>query len=167
MIMAHNKRDTNYYMQIALKEAYKSLKNNDVPVGAIIVYKDKIISRAYNKIEKSNNSLLHAEILAINSAIKKYDYKHLLDCELYVTLEPCSMCAGAIVLSRIKKVYIAAKDSKSGACGSIINLVQNKSLNHQCELETGILENESSKLLKDFFKKLRDQKKNWKLKKIE
>ncbi|HRP02485.1 MAG TPA: nucleoside deaminase [Candidatus Kapabacteria bacterium] len=145
-------------MEIALKEAEKSLAYGDVPIGAIITNNGRVIGRGHNKVEKKNNSILHAELIAINSAIKKIGYKHLLNCEMYITLEPCSMCAGAIILSRIKKIYIASKDAKSGAGGSILNILQNKQLNHRCDVEYGLLENDSSEKIKNFFKELRTRK---------
>ena len=157
--MPSNENQNFSFMKIALNEAKKSLKYGDVLIGSIIFHNGKIIGRGHNKVEKKGNSIQHAEIIAINSAIKKYGHKHLLDCEMYVTLEPCSMCAGAIVLSRIKKVYFATFDKKAGACGSIINIIQNDELNHRCELEFGIMEKESSELLKNFFKEIRLKKK--------
>lgn len=143
------------FMRIALKEASKSLKNEDVPVGCIIVKNNEIISKAYNQIEKTGNPLKHAEIIAIEKAVKKIGYKHLLDCDIYVTLEPCSMCAGAIVLSRAKRVIYGASDFKTGACGSLLNIINNDKLNHRCKLISGVLKEECGKLLKDFFKDLR------------
>jgi len=145
----------DFFMKFAILESKKSLKSGDVPVGAIIVKDNKIISRAHNQIEKKGDSTAHAELLAIQKAIKKLGYKHLLDCTLYVTLEPCAMCAGAIVLARIPRVVFGATDPKTGACGSLYNIVNDKRLNHRCEVISGVLEDECSKLLKDFFKKLR------------
>lgn len=147
------------FMQKALSLAKKSYSNDDVPVGAVIVLNNEIISSAYNKIEKKNNSINHAEIIAINLAIKKIGYKHLLNCDMYITLEPCSMCAGAIVLSRIKRVYIGTYDTKTGAAGSLYNILDDKRLNHRCEIHYGLLESECSQILKDFFKELRIKKK--------
>lgn len=147
------------YMLEALIEAEKSLEYNDVPVGAIIVKEDKIISRAYNQVEKLGSPLAHAEILAIEEAIKINKYKFLLDSTIYITLEPCSMCAGAIVLARIPRVVIATQDPKSGACGSVFNILQDGRLNHRCKITWDIRKEESSKLLKDFFKQLREIKK--------
>ena len=144
-------------MEIALKEAKKSFNKMEVPVGCVITLDDKIIAKAHNLVQKNNNVTQHCEIIALNKAMKKLNSKYLFNCNLYVTLEPCSMCAGAIVLSKIKKVYIATKDPKSGACGSIINVINNPNLNHRCEVEYGILNNQSSNLLKTFFKKLREK----------
>lgn len=145
-------------MEKAIKQAEKSLLYDDVPVGAVIVYDGKIIGSGYNQIEKYKNPLKHAEINAIGSATKKIRYKHLLECDMYVTLEPCSMCAGAIVLSRLKRVFIGAKDPKTGACGSVFNILNDSRLNHNCEVISGILETECSIMLKDFFRKLRKKK---------
>lgn len=142
---------------MALKEAYKAMEHNDVPIGCVIVHNGEIIAKSHNRVEVDKDSTSHAELLAIREAIKVVDYKHLLECDMYITLEPCSMCAGAIVLSRLSNVYIAAKDPKSGACGSIINVADNLQLNHRCNIEFGILEDQSSNLLKTFFKKIRDR----------
>ena len=144
-------------MQIALSEARKALENEDVPIGAVIVSNGKIISRAYNQVEKKNDALAHAEILAIDKAIKKIGYKHLLDCEIYTTLEPCPMCAGAIVLARLKRLIYAATDPKSGASSSVLNITNNLSLNHRVEVIAGVLADESSELLKWFFQYIRNQ----------
>lgn len=146
-------------MDIALSEAKKAYKKGEVPVGALIIKDDKIISKAHNTIQKNSNVLNHAEIVAINKAIKKLNSKYLFDCELYVTLEPCPMCAGAILLSKINKVYIATKDPKSGYAGTIHDTLNDKYLNHKTEVHFGIREEESSQLLKTFFKELRNSKK--------
>lgn len=140
---------------MAIELAKLSNEHEDVPIGALIVHNDEIIGRGYNQIEKLNNSIVHAEIIAINDAISNYGYKHLLDCSLYVTLEPCSMCAGAIVLARISNLIYGAKDPKSGACGSLFNIPQDERLNHRVNIISGVKEDECSQLLKDFFKELR------------
>ncbi len=142
-------------MAVAIELAKQSTEYEDVPVGAVIVHNDIIIGRGYNQIEKMNNSLVHAEIIAINDAISNYGYKHLLDCSIYVTLEPCAMCAGAIVLARISHLIYGAKDPKTGACGSLFNIPQDERLNHRVNVISGIKEDECSRLLKDFFKELR------------
>lgn len=147
------------FMQEALKEARKAKNKLEVPVGAIIVKDDKIISRAHNLKEKKQNSIKHAEIMAIEKASKKLKNWRLLDCEMYVTLEPCPMCAGAIINSRIKKVYIGAKDEKAGACGSKVNLLQKELFETAVDFEVGILEEDCKKELQDFFKLLRKIKK--------
>ena len=150
--------DDDFYMAKAIKEARKALLSNDVPIGAVIVSGDKIIGRGYNKVERNSDATLHAELIAIRNALKKIEYKHLLDMKIYVTLEPCAMCAGAIVLSRIKNVVIGTMDPKAGACGSVMNIVQNNDLNHVCDVKTNVMQAECSQLLKEFFKKLRSEK---------
>lgn len=145
-------------MKIALKEAQKAYSKEEVPIGVVIVKDEKIIAKAHNLKEINKNCLEHAEIRAIKKASKKLDSWRLTDCELYTTLEPCPMCAGAILQARIKKVYIGAMDEKSGACGSILNLFKDYKFNHNVEIESGILEEECQKILKDFFKMLRKNK---------
>ena len=146
------------FMKEALKEALKAKNKDEVPVGAVIVLNDKIIARAHNLRETKMNSLCHAEIIAINKACKKLNNFRLEDCEMYVTLEPCLMCAGAIVQSRIKKVIIGAKDPKYGMAGTVFNAFELKS-NHSVEIEFGIMGEEGSTVIKDFFKKLREEHK--------
>ena len=148
------------FMQAAIKEAKKAYEKLEVPVGAVIVKDGKIISRGYNIKEEKKDTTKHAEIIAIQKASKKLGGWRLNDCEMYVTLEPCPMCAGAIIQSRIKKVYIGAMDEKTGACGSVLNLFEDYEFNHKVEIETGILEIECNELLKKFFKELREIKKN-------
>ncbi len=148
------------YMKEALKEAKKAYEKLEVPVGAIIVKDGKIIARAHNLKETKSDTTKHAEIIAIQKASKKLKSWRLIDCEMYITLEPCSMCAGAIINSRIKKVYIGAMDEKTGAAGSVLNLFEDYNFNHKVEIEKGILEKECENILKDFFKKLRKIKKN-------
>lgn len=147
------------FMQQALKEAKKAYKKLEVPVGAVIVRDGEIIARAHNLKETKNDTTKHAEILAIQRASKKIGAWRLLDCEMYVTLEPCSMCAGAIINSRIKKLYIGALDEKTGAAGSVLNLFQDYTFNHKVEVEKGILEDKCENILKEFFKDLRKSKK--------
>ena len=145
------------YMKEALKEAKKAYNKKEVPVGAVIVKDGKIIARAHNLKETKLDTTKHAEILAIQKASKKLKAWRLKDCEMYITLEPCSMCAGAIISSRIKKIYIGTMDPKSGACGSVLNLLE-YNFNHKVEVETGIMQQECEYILKDFFKKLRKKK---------
>ncbi|MDD2627393.1 MAG: tRNA adenosine(34) deaminase TadA [Clostridia bacterium] len=145
------------YMQEALKEAKKAEKKQEVPIGAVIVYNGKIIARGHNLREKKKNSLYHAEIVSIDKACKKQKNFRLEDCELYVTIEPCLMCAGAIIQSRIKKVYFGARDPKYGAVISSFNAFEIKS-NHRVSFEEGILEKECSDLIKGFFKGLREKR---------
>ena len=143
------------FMKEALKEAKKAYDKLEVPVGAVIVKDGKIIARAHNLKETKCDTTNHAEIIAIQKASKKLKSWRLLDCEMYVTLEPCSMCAGAIINSRIKKVYIGANDEKTGAVGSVLNLFEDYKFNHNVEFEKGILKEECENILKDFFKNLR------------
>ena len=149
---------SEYYMKEALVQAQKAYKKNEVPVGAVIVKNGKIIAKAYNKKEYKNDTTNHAEILAIKKASKKLKSWRLTDCEMYVTLEPCSMCAGALIQCRISKVYIGAMDAKTGACDSVLNLLEDYTFNHKVEIETGILKQECESILKQFFKELRKQK---------
>lgn len=151
-----------YYMKQALKEAKKAYKKLEVPVGAVIVKDGKIIARAHNQKETKTDTTKHAEILAIQKASKKLESWRLIDCEMYVTLEPCSMCAGAIINSRIKKVYIGAMDEKTGAVGSVLNLFEDYTFNHKVEAETGVMEKECQETLKKFFKELRELKRGGK-----
>ena len=146
------------FMQEALKEAKKAYKKKEVPIGAVIVYKNKIISRGYNLREKKNNSLMHAEIIAIAKAGKVITDWRLEDCTMYITLEPCQMCAGAIVQARMKRVVIGSRNAKAGCAGSVLNLLQEERFNHQVELTEGVLEEECSSMLSDFFKELRRTK---------
>ena len=146
------------YMREALKEAKKAKKLNEVPIGCVIVKGDKIIGRGYNRRMKDKNTLSHAELNAIKKASKKLKDWRLDDCEMYVTTEPCQMCSGAIVQSRIKKVYIGCMNPKAGCAGSIMNLLQVDKFNHQVEIESGVLEEECSGILKDYFKELRNNK---------
>lgn len=150
--------DKEKFMKEALKQARQAYNKLEVPVGAVIVKDGEIIARAYNQKECKNDTTNHAEILAIKKASKKLNSWRLIDCDMYVTLEPCSMCAGALIQSRIRKVYIGAPDAKTGACGSVLNLLEDYKFNHVVEVENGILKDECESLLKEFFKKLRDLK---------
>lgn len=151
------------FMKEALKEAKKAYAKLEVPVGAVIVKDGKIISRAHNLKETKFDTTKHAEILAIQKASKKLKSWRLTDCEMYVTLEPCSMCAGALINSRIKKVYIGTIDKKTGAIGSVLNLLDDYTFNHKVEYEKGILKDECEEILSDFFKRLRTIKKKNKI----
>ena len=146
------------FMKEALKEAQKAYKKLEVPVGAIIVKDGKIVARAHNLKETKNDTTKHAEILAIEKASKKLGNWRLIECQMYVTLEPCPMCAGAILNSRINKVYVGAMDEKTGACGSKLNLLQDYSFDTKVDIETGIMEEECKIMLKNFFKELRKNK---------
>lgn len=145
------------FMKEALKEAQKAYIKDEIPVGAVIVKDGKIIAKAHNLKETKKSATAHAEVIAINKATKKVDSWRLNDCDMYVTLEPCTMCMGAIILSRIKNLYIGTNDEKTGACGSFINLTEYK-YNHNVNVEFGILQDECSKILQDFFKNLRKNK---------
>lgn len=158
VILAYPKMQEKY-MRAALKEAQKAYNKGEIPVGAVIVKDDKIIARAHNLKELKKDTTKHAEIIAIQKASKKLESWRLEDCEMYVTLEPCSMCAGALIQSRIKKVYIGTMDYKTGACGSVLNLLNDYKFNHYVEIENGILKDECENMIKQFFKELRESKK--------
>lgn len=151
--------DKEKFMRQALREARKAYDKLEVPVGAVIVKDGKIIARAHNLKETKFDTTKHAEILAIQKASKKLNSWRLLGCEMYVTLEPCSMCAGALINSRIKKVFIGADDDKTGVVGSVFNLLEDYRFNHRVEFEKGILKDECENVLKEFFKNLREIKK--------
>lgn len=146
------------FMREAIKQAKKAYAIDEVPIGCVIVYEGKIIARGYNRRTTDKNTLSHAELNAIRKASKKLGDWRLDDCEMYVTTEPCQMCAGAIVQARVKKVYIGCMNPKAGCAGSIMNLFNVDAFNHQVESENGILEEECSMLLKEFFRNLRNKK---------
>ena len=146
------------YMKEAIKQAKKAYDINEVPIGCVIVYEDKIIGRGYNRRTTDKNPLAHAELIAIKKASKKMGDWRLEDCTLYVTLEPCQMCSGAIVQARVKRVVVGCMNPKAGCAGSILNLLQEERFNHQVELETGVLGEECSQMMKNFFKELRKAK---------
>jgi len=148
--------DKEKFMREALKEAKKAYDKEEIPVGVVIVKDGKVIARGHNLKETDKNAVHHAEIIAINKASKKLDNWRLIDCDMYVTLEPCTMCIGAIISSRIKKIFVGTMDEKAGACGSVLNVLDYK-FNHKVELETGILKEECEYILKDFFKMLREK----------
>ena len=173
--MQYEKWTDEYYMDLALKQAKFAYDNGDVPIGVVLVYnenkknkqmtrvmdklniKDKtILARAYNRRNKDTNAVSHAEIIAITKACKKIKDFRLENVTMYVTLEPCPMCAGAILQSRIKRLVIASKSKKSGAVGSIINILDNKKMNHKVDITFGVLDKESSELIKKFFKEIRE-----------
>ncbi len=146
------------YMKKALEEAHKALSTYEVPIGAIIVHKGEIIGRGHNKRESLSDPLAHAEIFAIKEASKNLKNWRLMDCTLYVTVEPCPMCAGAIINSRIDRIVIGARDPKMGCCGSVINLLDNPKFNHRPIVEFGVLEEECSNIISNFFKEIRNKK---------
>lgn len=147
------------YMKEAIKQAKKASAIGDVPIGCVIVFGDKIIARGYNQRNKRKTTLAHAELLAIQKASKKLGDWRLEECTMYITLEPCQMCAGAIVQARIPKVVIGAMNPKAGCAGSVLNILQVDSFNHQVEVERGVLKKECSRMMSEFFKNLRKKKK--------
>ncbi len=151
--------DPGYFMREALKLAAEGACAGEVPVGTVIVREGVIIGRGRNRIEELKDPLSHAEMNAMKEALTAVGGWRLTGCDMYVTLEPCAMCAGAIVHARLKKVYIGTTDPKTGACGSVMNILADKHLNHQPDVETGILQEECSNILKNFFRQLRRNKK--------
>ena len=144
-----------YFMTEALKEAQKAFDIDEVPIGAVIEHKGEIIGRGYNRRNTEKNPLMHAEIIAINEAAKVIGDWRIEDCTMYVTVEPCPMCSGAIVQARIPKVVFCTHNAKAGCGGSIINLLQMEKLNHRCEVVSGIMEDECRDMMKMFFKRFR------------
>lgn len=149
----------DYFMNEALKEAKKAFAIGEVPIGAVIECKGKIIGRGHNLTETRKDPTAHAEIIAIRQAAEALGGWRLLESTLYVTTEPCAMCAGASVLARIERIYIGTMDPKAGACGSLMNIPRDERLNHNAEIHIGILEQECRQLMKDFFRDLRQKKK--------
>ena len=145
----------NKYMEMALVEAKKAFYMGEIPVGAVIVKNGGVIAKCHNLSETLNDATAHAEMLAIKEACNKLGEKYLADCELYVTLEPCAMCTGAIINSRLKRLYIGAPDRKTGSCGSKIDIITPNYFNHMPEVYHGIMEDECSKIITDFFENLR------------
>ena len=157
MVFEHiiSKDDDESFMLEALREAAQGAGEGEVRVGAVIVKDGEIIARAHNRIESDKRSSAHAEMLAIEAAERALDAKWLSGCTMYVTLEPCSMCAGALVLSRIERLVIGADDPKTGACGSLRNIAADERLNHRIEIKRGVLGEECSTTLKEFFRERR------------
>ena len=155
------------YMKAAIREAKKAWALGEVPIGCVIVHENKIIGRGYNRRIVDRNVLAHAEIAAIRKACRKMGDWRLEECDMYVTLEPCPMCAGAIVQARIPKIWIGSMNPKAGCAGSVLNLLDEKGFNHQVQVERGILEEECSQMLKDFFRELRKKKKQVKKTELE
>jgi tRNA(adenine34) deaminase len=145
-----------YFMREALRQAVKAGKADEVPVGAVVTRAGKIIARAHNQVELLNDATAHAEMLALTQAEAAVGDWRLIDCDLYVTKEPCAMCAGALVHTRVRRVIFGCADPNAGAAGSVINLLQMPTLNHRCDIAAGVLENECGALLKDFFRERRD-----------
>jgi tRNA(adenine34) deaminase len=150
--------DDKYWMRMALREAEKALEKKEVPVGCVVIHENKIIGRGYNQREMLNDSTAHAEMIAISAACQQMGSWRLENTAMYVTMEPCPMCAGAIVLSRIPRLVYGVEDQKAGACGTIYNIVEDPRLNHVVEVVRNVLENESRELLQNFFRKLREDK---------
>ena len=167
--MAENKQDKNdeYFMRQAIKEAKKAELIDEVPIGAVLVHEGKIIARGHNLREKKQSALAHAEIIAIEKGCRKMNSWRLENCILYVTLEPCPMCAGAIVQARIPKVVIGCMNPKAGCAGSVLDMLHEDGFNHQVETEVGLCGDECSQMLKDFFKALREEGKRKKLEQAE
>lgn len=155
------------YMKEAIRQAKKAYALKEVPIGCVIVYQDKIIARGYNRRTIDKNTLAHAELIAIKKASRKMDDWRLEDCTMYVTLEPCQMCAGAIVQARIPKVVMASMNPKAGCAGSILNILDMPQFNHQVEVVAGVLDEECSRMLKEFFVELRVRNKQEKLAKMQ
>lgn len=151
------------FMKEALKQAKRAYLLGEVPIGCVIVYQDKIIGRGYNKRNTNKTTLAHAEITAINKASKKMGDWRLEDCTIYITLEPCQMCSGAIVQARIKRAVIGTINPKAGCAGSILNILQMDEFNHQVEITRGVLQNECAEIIQKFFKELRIRNKLEKL----
>ncbi len=147
------------YMKEAVRQAKKAYAIGEAPIGCVIVHEDKIIARGYNRRTIDKNTLAHAELAAIKKASRKLGDWRLEGCTMYVTLEPCQMCSGAIIQSRMDRVVIGCMNPKAGCAGSVLNLLQMPEFNHQAELATGVLEEECSQLMKSFFKELRERKK--------
>ena len=161
--MKHKKIEINdldeKYMKQAIKLAQKAASNGDVPIGCVIVYEGKVIARGYNRRNMDKTTLAHAEILAIKKASKVLEDWRLEECTMYVTLEPCPMCAGAIVMSRVDRVVYGSTDAKAGACESVFNIPGNPTLNHRPEITAGVLQQECADIMKRFFKMRREQRK--------
>ncbi|MEO0123807.1 MAG: tRNA adenosine(34) deaminase TadA [candidate division WOR-3 bacterium] len=153
------KDNDEFFMIEALKEARKAFEEEEVPIGAVAVYKNQIIGRGHNRTEALQDPTAHAEILAITAAANALNSWRLNDVVIYSTIEPCIMCAGALVLARIQKIVFGARDEKFGGCGSVFNIVREQKLNHKIEVVEGVLRNEALSLMKDFFNQRRNKKK--------
>lgn len=143
------------WMHLALREAQKAFEDDEVPVGAVVVHDNKVIGKGYNQIERLQDPTAHAEMIAITAAADHLESRRLEECTLYVTLEPCPMCAGAIVQARIPTLVFGAFDPKAGACGTLFNIVQDRRLNHRTHVVSGVCDTESEDLLKKFFGRVR------------
>ena len=152
-----NKKEDQQFMQAAIESAKIADENGDVPIGAVIVYKNQIIAKAYNQREQLADPTAHAEIIALTQAAAALENWHLNGCTMYVTLEPCPMCAGALVLARMDRLVYGCDDPKAGACGSLYNIVQDERLNHKLEVTSGVLADECSQQLQNFFQQQRNE----------
>ncbi|KMY55933.1 adenosine deaminase [Bacillus sp. FJAT-27231] len=161
------KKNDEFYMKLAIEEAKKAESLGEVPIGAVVVLNGEVIASAYNLRETTQNAITHAELLAIEKACQKVGSWRLEEAELYVTLEPCPMCSGAIILSRIERVIYGAKDPKAGCAGTLMNLLEDSRFNHQSEVVSGVLEEECSNMLSNFFRELRKKKKEEKKRRKE
>lgn len=144
-------------MRLALSEAQRAYEQGEVPVGAVVIQKDRILGRGHNRIEKLNDPTAHAEIIAISAAAESLGHPRLNQATIYVTIEPCPMCAGAIVLARLERLVYGARDPKTGACGTLYDITNDLRLNHRVKVSSGVLENECSQMLSNFFRKLRSK----------
>jgi tRNA(adenine34) deaminase len=151
MVAARHSTRQEVFMGEALRQAQRAAEEDEVPVGAVVVHENRIIARAHNQVETLRDPTAHAEMIAITQAANSLSCKWLKDCTMYVTIEPCSMCAGALILARIKRICFGAKDPKTGACGSVLNIIRHSSLNHKIEVHKGLLAEECSYLLSQFF----------------
>jgi tRNA(adenine34) deaminase len=149
-----------FFMKEALREAQKAYDRDEVPVGAVAVYKNQIIGRGHNQTEHLQDPTAHAEIIAITAAANALNSWRLIDVEMFTTIEPCTMCAGALVLSRVKRIVFGVHDEKFGGCGSVFNVVAEKRLNHQVEITSGVMEEEAASLMKSFFEQKRKKNKD-------
>lgn len=152
--------DDTFFMREALKEAQKAYEEDEVPIGAVAVFKNQIIGRGHNQTERLQDPTAHAEMLAITAAANALNSWRLKEVEVYATVEPCVMCAGALVLARVKRIIFAARDEKFGGCGSVLNVANEEQLNHQIEVTEGVLKEQSTSLLKSFFEKKRKKQHN-------
>ncbi len=150
-----NKEELEYYMSMAINQAEIAYKNNEVPIGAVIVYENQIIGKGYNRRMEMKNPLYHAEIIAIDEASKYIEDWRLEKCHMFVTVEPCQMCAGAIIQSRMESITFGCENKKAGSVSSVINILDNNEFNHKVLINKNILEEECSKLMKNFFRKIR------------
>ena len=154
------KKDDEYFLREALKEAGKAERKGEVPVGAVVTFRNKIVGRGYNKSIVLNDPTAHAEIIALREASKKTDNYRLINCKVYVTMEPCPMCIGAMIWARVSEVVFGCYDKKAGACGSVFNIAGNSKLNHKIKVTGGLLENECRTQIQDFFRTRRRPKKS-------